>query len=79
LGIANEDHYKTTFCIPNTQYQWTVMHFGLKITPIFQKAMATIFQPILHSSLLCISDILLFSKDDQAHEQLLLQFFEIIN
>jgi hypothetical protein len=56
------------------------MYFGLKIDPsIFQKAMATIFHPILHSSLLYIDDILLFPKNDQAHEQLLLQFFEIIN
>jgi hypothetical protein len=56
------------------------MPFGLKTAPsIFQKAMAEIFQPILHSALLYIDDILLFSKNDHAHEQLLLQFFEIIN
>ena len=80
LGIAPEDRYKTAFCIPNAQYQWTVMPFGLKVAPsLFQKAMAKIFQNILHSALLYIDDILLFSKDDQAHTLLLSQFFEIIN
>jgi hypothetical protein len=70
LGIDPSYRYKTAFCIPNAQYQWTVMPFGLKTAPsIFQKAMTTIFQPILHSALVYIDDILLFSKNYQAHEQ----------
>jgi hypothetical protein len=47
LGISPEDRYKTVFCIPNCQYQWIVMPFGLKVTPsIFQKTMAKIFASI---------------------------------
>jgi hypothetical protein len=80
LGISPEERYKIAFCIPNAQYQWTVMPFGLKGTPlIFQKVMAKIFELIFSSSLLYIDDILIFFENDQAHEQLLLQFFEIIN
>ncbi|KAH9686078.1 hypothetical protein KPL70_014214 [Citrus sinensis] len=30
LGISPVDRHKTTFCIPDTHYQWTVMPFGLK-------------------------------------------------
>ncbi|KAK4381000.1 polyprotein [Sesamum angolense] len=30
LGIDPKDRYKTAFCLPNAQYQWTVMPFGLK-------------------------------------------------
>ena len=44
LGLKSEDRYKTTFCIPNAQYQWTVLPFGLKVAPsFFQKAMTKIF------------------------------------
>ncbi|KAK4384288.1 polyprotein [Sesamum angolense] len=32
LGIDPKDRYKTAFCLPNAQYQWTVMPFGLKPT-----------------------------------------------
>ncbi len=51
------------------------MPFGLKVAPsLFQKIMVWIFKPILHSSLIYIDDILLFSKDVQAHKELLAQF-----
>ncbi|MCI34964.1 polyprotein-like, partial [Trifolium medium] len=39
LGIDPRDRYKTAFCIPNAQYQWTVLPFGLKVAPsLFQNA-----------------------------------------
>jgi hypothetical protein len=61
LGISLEEIYKTAFCIPNCQYQWTVMPFGMNVAPsIFQKTMAKIFGPLLHTSLIYIDDILLF-------------------
>ncbi|RYQ97353.1 hypothetical protein Ahy_B08g093396 isoform A [Arachis hypogaea] len=79
IGLHPEDRYKTAFCMPEFQYQWTVMPFGLKIAPsLFQKAMTKIFEPILHSTLIYIDDILLFSKDSEAHKALLAQFTQII-
>lgn len=78
IGLDPADRHKTAFCIPNAHYQWTVLPFGLKIAPsIFQKTMVKIFQPILHSALIYIDDILLFSKDEDSHKQLLHQFHEI--
>ncbi|KAH9724647.1 hypothetical protein KPL70_007562 [Citrus sinensis] len=73
------DHHKTAFCIPDAHYQWTVMLFGLKVTPsLFQKAMTKIFSPILHHALVYIDDILLFSSDHESHQKLLLDFFHIV-
>nr|XP_012568598.1 uncharacterized protein LOC101496717 [Cicer arietinum] len=78
LGIDPNDRYKTAFCIPNAQYQWTVLPFGLKVAPsLFQKAMTRIFEPIIDSILIYIDDVLLFSKDEKAHKQLLGQFVQI--
>ena len=38
LGIHADDRPKTTFCIPNAQYQLKVLPFGLKVAPsLFQK------------------------------------------
>lgn len=78
MGINPEDRYKTAFCIPNAQYQWTVLPFGLKVAPsLFQKAMTRIFEPILNSILIYIDDVLLFSKDEKTHKQLLGRFLQI--
>ncbi|RDY03081.1 hypothetical protein CR513_13375, partial [Mucuna pruriens] len=47
------DRYKTTFCIPNAQYQQKAILFGLKVTlSLFQEFMTKIFQLILNSSLI---------------------------
>ncbi|KAH9680173.1 hypothetical protein KPL71_026451 [Citrus sinensis] len=79
LGISPVDHPKTAFCIPDAHYQWTVMPFGLKVAPsLFQKAMTKIFSPILHHVLVYIDDILLFSSDHDSHQNLLLDFFHIV-
>ncbi|KAH9716873.1 hypothetical protein KPL71_021611 [Citrus sinensis] len=79
LGISPVDRPKTAFCIPDAHYQWTVMPFGLKVAPsLFQKAMTKIFSPILHHALVYIDDILLFSPDHDSHQQLLLDFFYIV-
>ncbi|WVZ08580.1 hypothetical protein V8G54_021926 [Vigna mungo] len=64
IGIDPPERHKTAFCIPNAQYQWTVLPFGLKVAPsLFQKAMTKIFEPILENAIIYIDDILLFSKD----------------
>nr|GFB30425.1 hypothetical protein [Tanacetum cinerariifolium] len=79
LGIKPEDRPKTTFCIPDHHYQWKVMLFGLKNAPsAFQKAMITIFVPILANTLVYIDDILLFSPDEQSHEELLSKFYSLV-
>ncbi|KAH9769439.1 hypothetical protein KPL71_012002 [Citrus sinensis] len=79
LGIEPSERYKTTFCIPNAHFQWTVLPFGLKTAPsIFQKSMVQIFQPILHHALIYIDDILLFSGSHDEHRQLLTQFYDIL-
>ncbi|KAL0295147.1 UNVERIFIED_CONTAM: polyprotein [Sesamum radiatum] len=78
-GIDPNDRYKTAFCLPNAQYQWTVMPFGLKVAPsLFQKAMIKIFEPILHTTLIYIDDILLYTQDQPTHAKLLQQFYDIV-
>ncbi|XP_058005346.1 uncharacterized protein LOC131181332 [Hevea brasiliensis] len=80
LGINLSDRPKIAFCIPTAQYQWTVLPFGLKTAPsVFQKAMTRIFEPILHSALIYIDDILLFSKDVTAHKELLSTFQHLVD
>lgn len=41
LGIDPKDRYKTAFCIPNAQHQWTILPFGLKVVApsLFQMAL----------------------------------------
>ena len=52
------------------------MPFGLKNAPSqFQKAMVTLFQPLLNNALIYVDDILLFSKDEESHEKLLTEFY----
>ena len=80
IGIHPDDRYKTAFCIPNAQYQWKVLPFGLKTAPsLFQKAVTRIFHPILYSALIYIDDILLFSPDESSHSQLLKQFLSLVD
>ena len=79
LGICAAERYKTSFCIPNFHYQWTVMPFGLKNAPSeFQKAMTKIFEPLLSSALIYIDDILLFSENIEDHLSLLQQFHKLV-
>nr|GEZ32681.1 RNA-directed DNA polymerase homolog [Tanacetum cinerariifolium] len=79
LGIKPEDRPKTAFCIPDHHYQWKVMPFGLKnALSAFQKAMITIFEPILANTLVYIDDIFLFSPDEQSHAELLSKFYSLV-
>ncbi|KAL4336066.1 hypothetical protein GQ457_07G043400 [Hibiscus cannabinus] len=79
LGIDPTDRPKTGFCIPNQHFQWRVMPFGLKTAPsLFQKAMVRIFQPIMDQALIYIDDILLYSRDEEAHLKLLKHFSQLI-
>ena len=79
LGIHLEERYKIAFCIPDHHYQWTVMPFGLKNAPSqFQKAMVTLFQTLLANALIYVDDILLFSKNAESHERLLIEFYNLV-
>ncbi|KAK0606662.1 hypothetical protein LWI29_002314 [Acer saccharum] len=72
IGIHPDERYKTAFYLPNAQYQWTVLPFGLKTAPsLSQKAVTRISHPLLHSTLIYIDDILLFSPDETSHKLLL--------
>ena len=55
------------------------MPFGLKnASSQFQKAMVTLFQPFLTNALIYVNDILLFSKDEESHEKLLTDFYNLV-
>ncbi|GKC39552.1 putative zinc finger, CCHC-type containing protein, partial [Tanacetum coccineum] len=49
-----------------------------KCPSAFQKAMTTIFEPILANTLVYIDDILLFSPDEQSHAELLSKFYSLV-
>ncbi|KAK0575573.1 hypothetical protein LWI29_003003 [Acer saccharum] len=75
-----DERYKTAFCLSNAQYQLTTLPFGLKTAPsLFQKAVTRIFHPLLHSALIYIDDILLFSSDETSYNLLLQQFHDIVH
>ena len=55
------------------------MPFGKKNAPSqFQKAMVTLFQPLLTNALIYVDDILLFTKDEESHEKLLTKFYNLV-
>ena len=55
------------------------MPFGLKNAPSqFQKVMVTLFQPLLANALIYVDDILLFSKDEESHAKLLIEFYNLV-
>ena len=55
------------------------MPFGLKnASSQFQKAIVTLFQPLWTNALIYVDDILLFSKDEESHEKLLTEFYNLV-
>ena len=55
------------------------MPFSLKNAPSqFQKAMVTLFHPLLTISLIYVDDILLFSKDEESQGKLLTEFYNLV-
>ena len=52
--------------------------FGLKVPPsLFQKAMTSIFKPLLNSAFIYIDEIVLFSLDEDSHKELFHKFYRI--
>ncbi|GKB54329.1 putative reverse transcriptase domain, viral movement protein [Tanacetum coccineum] len=77
-SLVFHSSYRSSIC-HHMHYQWKVMSFGLKTAPsAFQKAMITIFEPILANTLVYIDDILLFSPDEQSHAELLSKFYSLV-
>ena len=55
------------------------MPFSLKnALSQFQKAMVTLFQPLLTNALIYVDDTLLFSKDEESHAKLLTEFYNFV-
>ena len=40
--------------------------------------MVTLFQPLLTNALIYVDDILLFSKDEESHAKLLIEFYNLV-
>lgn len=69
IGIVPQDRFKTAFVVPEGQYQWRVMPFGLKNAPSeFQKRMDDIFRH-LSFVIVYIDDLLIYSVDMKQHVQ----------
>jgi hypothetical protein len=78
IGIIPKDRYKTAFVVPNGQYQWRVMPFGLKNAPSeFQKRMDDIFKH-LNFVIVYIDDLLVCSVDCKAHVQHLKVVYDLL-
>jgi hypothetical protein len=78
IGIIPKDRYKTAFVVPNGQYQWKVMPFGLKNAPSeFQKRMDDIFKH-LSFVIVYIDDLLVCSVDCKAHVQHLKIVYDLV-
>jgi hypothetical protein len=78
IGIIPKDRYKTAFVVPNGQYQWKVMPFGLKNAPSeFQKRMDDIFKH-LSFVIVYIDDLLVCSIDCKTHVQHLKVVYDLL-
>jgi len=78
IGIVPAHRYKTTFVVPQGQYQWRVMPFGLKNAPSeFQKRMEDIFRH-LPFVIVYIDDLLVCSTDLRQHVQHLKMVYDLV-
>lgn len=78
MAIVPSERFKTTFVVPNRQYHWTVLSFGLKNAPYeFQKRMEDVFRH-LNFVIVYIDDLLVFSEYLQEHKIRLEAFYELV-
>ena len=78
ISIIPKDRYKTTFVVPNGQYQWKVIPFGLNNAPSeFQKRMDDIFKH-LNFVIVYIDDLLVCSVDCRSHVQHLKVVYDLL-
>nr|GEY60997.1 putative reverse transcriptase domain, viral movement protein [Tanacetum cinerariifolium] len=80
LGIKPEDRPKTAFWYTRSSLpvESNAVWFKKNAPSAFQKAMITIFEPMLANTLVYIDDILLFSLDEQSHAELLSKFYSLV-
>ena len=80
VRIHEEDIEKTAFRTRYGHYQYKVMPFGLTNAPAtFQALVQDILKPLLDKSVIVyIDDILIFSKNDQEHQEHIRQVFKLL-
>ena len=80
MRIKDEDIFKTTFRICYGHYDFVVIPFGLKNSPIvFMCLMHIILSNYLHKFLVdFIDNILMYSKNEQEHEEHLRIFLQVL-
>ena len=77
--IHPDHRYKTAFVVPQGQYQWISMPFGLKIAPSnCQQWVDKIFAPIAAFCLVYLDDILIFSSNIAQHIKHLKEFLKLL-
>nr|GEX70974.1 putative reverse transcriptase domain-containing protein [Tanacetum cinerariifolium] len=80
LRVREEDIPKTAFKTRYGHYEFQVMPFGLKNTPaVFMDLMNQVCKSYLDKSVIVfIDDILIYSKDEEEHEEHLKQILELL-
>lgn len=80
VPIEKESQKYTSFIVPDGQYEFRYVPFGLCNSPaIFQKYINTIFRDLLREKkiLIYIDDFIVFSKDYETSLQILEEVFRI--
>ena len=70
IPVREADRFKTAFRVKNALYEWNVMPQGFINAPaIFQRHMDTVLSDLIgNSCYVYIDDILIFGKDEAAHD-----------